>query len=788
MNKRQHIIWPGLLALALLLHGVAAQGAAPGLTVVTPLGGQRGTEVTVTVHGNNLEDIAGLVFHEPGFEVLEVTPGDAKKATVKLKIAADTPTGEYGVRVHTRTGISNLRVFCVGNLPEQTEEEPNNERGAAPVVALGTTMNGVITSEDVDYYAVDLAAGARLAVELEGLRIGHVLFDPKLRLFDPQGRELLAEDDTQLFLQDAGFVHVAETEGRYCIAVSEATYGGSGDCHYRLHMGQFPRPFAVLPYGGKPGSQTEVRWLGDPGIGAQTVSLPEGQEGTLRLAVATDTGIAPTGMPFRVTSLDGVAEAEPNEQHDTATPGTAPGAFDGIIGAEGDVDFFAFDGKVNEEYDVRVWARELGSPLDSVVHLYRPNLEAISSADDSVGLDGAFSVKLPEDGRYTLSVRDQLARGGETFAYRVEVTPKSPGMRMGLVENRPVSITVPQDNQSFLLVSASRSGFDSDVTVTLEGLPDGLTATPTVIPQGQAQAPMVIAATPEAPVAAALVGVHGAGMAGETPIDGELDQEVRLVPYKNDTTFYGRQVDRLAVAVSEPAPFKVRMAPPAAPIVHGGGRAITIEVERAEGFTSEIELKFPWLPAGMSAGTAKIPGDQNSTTIRLEADGNTAVGTHQVMVQASAGGYLLCTPFTPVEVQARWVNFALETVETEQGKPLEYKVAVTQAQPFDGEFDAQLVGLPKGVTTEPQHLTKDTAELVFPLTVAGDAPAGKHGSLVVNADIIVSGEPVQHITGGGQLTIFEPLPPELAQAKEEEKPVEAAAAEEPKRKTRFPNS
>jgi hypothetical protein len=441
-----------------------------------------------------------------------------------------------------------------------------------------------------------------------------------------------------------------------------------------------------------------------------------------------------------------------------------------------------------QEFEVRVWARELGSPLDSVVHLYRPNLEALSSADDAVGLDGAFSAALPEDGRYTLSVRDHLGRVGETFAYRVEVTPKSSGLRMGLVENRPASVTVPQNNQSFLLVSASRSGFDSDVTVTLEGLPEGLTATETVIPQGLAQAPLIISATPEAPVSAALVGVNGTGAAGETPVSGQLDQEVRLVEYRNDTTFYGRQVDRLALSVSEPAPFKVRMIAPAAPIVHGGGRAIRIEAERAEGFAGEIDLKFPWLPAGMSAGTAKIPAEESSTTIRLEADGNTAVGTHSLLVQAAAAGYLLCTPFTPVEVQAKWVEFALETVETEQGKSLEYKVTLTQAQPYEGEYDAQLTGLPKGVTAEPQRFTKDTAELIFPVTVAEDAAPGKHASLAVRADILVAEEPVQHANGGGQITIFEPLPPELAQAAEEEQPAEATAAEAPQRKTRFPKS
>src|SRR5690606_22104820 len=113
----------------------------------------------------------------------------------------------------------NLMLFSVGNLPEHAETEPNNDPETAPLVALNATINGVVTNEDVDYYAVELAEGQRLAVEIEGLRLGNLLFDPKLRLFGPHGHELIAEDDTQVLRQDAGFVHLAAEAGRHVIAV-----------------------------------------------------------------------------------------------------------------------------------------------------------------------------------------------------------------------------------------------------------------------------------------------------------------------------------------------------------------------------------------------------------------------------------------------------------------------------------------------------------------------------------------------------------------------------------------
>ena len=57
------------------------------------------------------------------------------------------------------------------------ETEPNSDAARAQAVALGTTVNGVAQYEDVDYFAVDLAAGQKLAAEVEAIRLGQQLFD-----------------------------------------------------------------------------------------------------------------------------------------------------------------------------------------------------------------------------------------------------------------------------------------------------------------------------------------------------------------------------------------------------------------------------------------------------------------------------------------------------------------------------------------------------------------------------------------------------------------------------------
>ena len=44
-----------------------------------------------------------------------------------------------------------------------------------------------------------------------------------------QMQKIIAEDDSQLFRQDAGYVYVAKEDGRHVVGVNEASFGGSGD-------------------------------------------------------------------------------------------------------------------------------------------------------------------------------------------------------------------------------------------------------------------------------------------------------------------------------------------------------------------------------------------------------------------------------------------------------------------------------------------------------------------------------------------------------------------------------
>lgn len=775
------------MAVLCLVAGwaVPAMAVAPVLNQVMPRGVQRGGDVQISLHGTNLEDAVGLLFHGTGVVLKELIVENPQKLNATITVAPDCPLGTQSIRVYTRSGVTNPRLFSVGALVEVQEEEPNDDPAAAAAVGLGTTINGTITNEDVDYFAVELDVGARLAVELEGLRLGTALFDPKVRLFGPGGHEFLAEDDTPLVRQDSAFVFVAEEAGRHVLAVSEASYGGGNNFHYRLHVGAFPRPMSGTPLGGTPGLEQAVQWLGDPGIAAQTVAFASDAAGLVPVYPATDTGVAPSPIYMRAIPYPTTVEAEPNNNREQATPGPVPGAFDGVIGEDGDTDWFAFEGTANMNLDIRVWARELGSPLDSVLVVRGPDGKGLQSNDDAHGADSAVRVTLPADGSYTIQVRDHLDRGGASFAYRVEAVPVTPNLSLRLPERETGDLVVHQGNSMLFLMNLTRTDFGGPVEVLFPNLPEGVTAHIEPFPDGQTTIPVVFTAASDAPLAGTLLEAVGRHT-GESPaVEGGIEQQVVFVYGANRSIFHAETYDRIGFAVAEPAPYSLEIVPPKVPLVQSGIMQLTVKANRADGFTAPIELRVPWTPSGMGAATAQIPEGANETQLQIEATGSAAPAVYKLAVLGKSGAYEVGSPFVPVEVAAPWVNFAFTPVETTQGEPTSVAVAVTVPTPFEGRFETQLYGLPKGVATEPQPLTKETTELVFPVTVAEDAPAGKHESIGIQTTLVAQDEPILHRAGGGHLTIHKPLPPNLRAAAP---PPEEKKPDQPERKTRFPGS
>ncbi|MCY2964100.1 MAG: PPC domain-containing protein [Planctomycetota bacterium] len=468
-----------LVGMALFTVSATVQAASPSFGGTTPRGAQRGTELEVTLSGGQLQDAQEILFYEPGIEVtkFEVVNAGAVKAT--FKISPECQLGCHRLRIRTASGISDLRPFFVGALPEVAEKEPNSEFSTPQAIPMNVTVTGVADYEDVDYYVVEAKKGDRITAEVEGIRLGITFFDPYVAILNSARFELASSDDNALVWQDGAASVIAPEDGKYYIQVRESSYAGNGACIYRVHIGNFPRPLAALPAGGRLGEALQVKFLGDAlGEKIEQVTLPAALDSNFGLFVKDATGISPSKVWFRLSDLPNTLEQEPNETHDNATRFTAPAACNGVIEKPGDFDCFRFTARKGEAYDIRVHARSIRSPLDPVLTIFAAGGGAIAANDDSGGPDAYIRFGVPNDGDYVLHVRDHLGNGGAHYAYRIELTPIKPSLTLGVAEFvqyvQPV-IAVPKGNRFGVVLTAARYDFGGPLALRGENLPACIT-------------------------------------------------------------------------------------------------------------------------------------------------------------------------------------------------------------------------------------------------------------------------------------------------------------------------
>ena len=750
--------------------------ASPTLSSIQPRGAQRGTEATLTFAGARLADAQEVLAYYPGIAVKKMEVVNAAQLKVTVAIAPDCRLGDHAFRVRTATGISEVRSFWVGALPVVEELEPNSEFDKPQAIPLNVTVHGIVQPEDQDFFVVECKKGQRLSVEVEAMRLGVSFFDPYVAILDAKRFELATGDDSPLTHQDGGCSVVIPADGKYVVQIRDSAYGGNGACQYRLHVGNFPRPTAVVPAGGKPNEELEFTFLGDPaGPIKQKVKLPAAADEHFRLHCVTPEGIHPAGFPVRVIDVPNTVENGANNAVAGATPGAAPGAFNGVVAKPGEVDFFKFAAKKGQVFDARCHARALGSPLDPVLVLGNATGGALASNDDSGGPDSYFRFTVPADGEYTLFVRDHLNKGGADYFYRIELTPVTPSVTTSIPRvdgNNPANqdrqtITVPKGGRCATLVTAVRTDFGGPLALGVERLPAGVTLTAEPVEPGLNVGPVVFEAAPAAPTAGHLSAITATHTDPKAPVPSRSAFDAAFVIGQPGQTVYARHhLDRTAVAVGEPAPYSIDVIEPKVPLVQNGSYSLRIVAKRADGFKGPITVYPLWTPPGLGIqGSATIPEGQTECVLPMNANANAAARKWKTAVtavaDAGAGPVWTSSQMFTLEVVAPLVTLTMERPAVEQGAQTKLFCKVAVATPFEGTAKVTIFGLPVKTTTTVLELTKDTKELAFPIVADMTSPVGQHN---VFAQVVIDrgGELITGNTGGTQLRIDKPLPPKVA--------------------------
>lgn len=732
--------------------GAHAHAGDPVVDDTVPTGARRGTTVELRLTGDRLADATEVFFHDARLRSTAPPVVDGGAITVAVAIDEDCPPGRHLLQVRTAGGLSNLVVFSVGTLPEVDEVEPNDDPAAPQRVAFPATVSGIAQNEDLDGFAIDLAAGDHVLVEVEGMRLGRRFLDPAISVIDPDGFTIVAVDDSALLRQDpvAGFT--ATRDGRHIVQIREAAFAGNGRARYRLHLMRGTRPpdFIEVPPETTTQPTTMAAWRP---LGVSPVLLD------------TQQPMSPAWI--RDSTTPTATEIEPNDGRGRATEVGDGRAVIGRIDRDDDVDWFRMTATPGTTLGASVFARRLRSPLDAVLRIVDADGRQLARGDDDQGLDPVQSFKVPDDGVFLLQIRDHLDRGAADAAYRIDVGAPSSMLALARPARQSHGVTVPAGGRAAWVLDVVRIGADGMLEVTTPDETGGLRCVSPTLPAGIGRTLLVLEADGETPRGTRLVDLSGRILddTGTTVLEGGYRADAELVLGRNNVPVLCTTLDRIPVAVVDPLPWSVELSPPSTPLPRAGVVTIAVSVTRDEGDATPIRLSMPILPPGVSARLpVDVAGDATEATITLVAAGDAGLGAFPLVVTADApcpsgGRRHASTTAAPIRIVEPMCIVESDPASIDRGTSGGIGVRVRAAEGFPGAT-LRLQGLPHGVTTDvTPEVGGEGGEVAFTLIATDDAALGNHGSVGVLAEIDLPGGRVVQSFRISPLRVNAPPPP-----------------------------
>ncbi|MEY2983238.1 MAG: hypothetical protein RL562_3465 [Planctomycetota bacterium] len=729
-----------------------------------PAGAAPGEEVEVRCYGRGLSDARSVLWFREGIEVLEFEAERDDRVRLKLRLGADCSLGSHLFLLRTERGMTRPGCFHVAPLRSVRGVDGNTDADKAQKVELGTTIDGRILPEEVDWFAVDLEAGAVVSAEAVAIRLGYYDIDLQLEAFGPDRALLGRSDDTAIGRADPVLSLTAQTSGTHYLALRDVAYRGSSLAAYRLHIGTFPRPVGLVPAGGRPGEAVDAVLVGDTVLGRSArLDLPT-RAGIHEVFPAIDGAPSPTPVRIVVDDRPGFVEGAVPE-----TAPRAPCAFHGVLAAPGEEDRFRFAAKKGERIEIRVLARSLLSALDPVLLIRDADGKELSNNDDGLGLDARVRFTAPSDGEFLACVVDHLRQGGEDRFYRVEVgeLPAVPTTQEAVPGRRSEDLGVAVAQGACNATVIQTAGFDPKQGIHLDfsGLPEGVVVEPCVLPESSPVVPVVFRAASEAELGAVLAAP--VVRADREPHDRDVlhQHPFPLLRVDNNQAYENRAARALPVVVTAAMPFALDVVAPTVPLVRSGSASLPVRIRRAEGFEDTVTVRALWLPSGLSAGTVTLTGTNEEGAMSFNANSQAALGTWPIVLTATAaiGGVsrTISTSALPFRIEEPWITAQLGKAQMDQGQGADLPVTFTKRVGFEGEVQLELGRVPRGVASELPAVTADTTEAVIALRAAEDAHVGRHRSSYLRIRIVTADGTIDHAVGGAEIRVDKPLPPEL---------------------------
>ena len=568
----------GMFAVLLAAIDTSAQQLPRArITSIFPAGGQQGTSVDVTIAGGDLDGAKQLFFSHKGITAAQKKDdkGNVVANQYTLAIAKNVPVGIYDVQVGGgQFGISNVRAFAVGDLPEE-KSTAGTSADKAMEMKLGTTINGQASSRNYSYFKIALKKGQRILVECQAADIDSKMA-PVLVLKGANELEL----ERNRFGEPLDFT--AAVDGDYYAAIHDFTYGGGAEHVYRLTISQRPYIDFIVPPVGKPGSngkytvygrnlpggQDSGMALGGKPLQKKDVNIALPGDAASRLKITSSTAVGPVaagfdGIDYRLPSPAGasnpvrihfadsaiIAEAAAdNDRPETAQKISVPCEYVGQFYPRRDRDWVTFDAKKGDVYWVEVVSERLGATTNPFFRIQRvtkddKGVEKVSTVkevqDSPVNIGGStfntssvdpsFRFVAPDDGTYRILLYDLYSRGSADSLYRLSIHQEVPDFRLVAmpegalaIANQPVPMPTGFLRRGQVLpikvMVFKRDNFNEPIELAITGLPAHLTASKATIAAGQNSALIMLAAKADAPNWAGAITITGKSKIADKPV------------------------------------------------------------------------------------------------------------------------------------------------------------------------------------------------------------------------------------------------------------------------------
>jgi len=528
------------------------------------------------------------------------------KMKLKFTVAPDATPGVRDFRILTAQGASTVGQVVLTREPIVAEAAANDVAAMAQPVTIPAALCGIIEkAEDLDFYKFRVEAGQTLVFHVYSQRLQNRIHDMQARV-DPlitvrtlTGGTLAACDNT--YAGDPLLVYQFAQAGEYLLEMRDVRYEGNAEWTYCIEMHSRPFITQTHPLAVVPGLDTPLLLAGAnlPPNPALTVKVPA--DAKLGLTwIAPEFQEQPTN-PIMLLATAGPIHLEAPAENNLPAQGQPfplQSTVCGVIEQPGDIDCYTFDAKAGETWTFNVVARRANSKLDPIFRILNDKGGALVEVDDSVVLrvnqsDSRLeSWAAPADGKYTLEIRDLHLRGGPEFPYAIETLRTTPNFELQVDTDK--TLLSPGTSAPIYVKVLRKNGYVGEVSLAIDGLPAGVTATVGRILVTGNDGCIILKADPAAQPGGTNIQITGVGMhamkdGAQLAVTAVASTMQEIYSPGGGRAHYN--VDVHTVSVSEPMDIRgVKLSTTEIVLKPGETQKIDVEIERAPGFAGNVTL------------------------------------------------------------------------------------------------------------------------------------------------------------------------------------------------------